>query len=100
MTAPSLKALLVTRNLSNHILHGITRNVVNDVAKSCDLILIERPFTIDELMEAKEAFTTSASGFVNPVVKVEGKTIGTGQPGEVSKLLLKHYLASRHAEAI
>ena len=91
---------VVTRNLSNHILHGITRNVVNDVAISCDLTLIERPFTIDELMNAKEAFTTSASGFVNPVVKVEGKPIGTGQPGEVSKLLLKHYLASRHAEAI
>ena len=91
---------VVTRNLSNHILHGITRNVVNDVARSCDLTLVERPFSIDELMDAKEAFTTSASGFVNPVVKVEGKPIGTGQPGEVSKLLLKHYLASRHAEAI
>ena len=91
---------VLTRNLSNQILHGITRNVVNDVARSCDLTLVERPFTIDELMEAKEAFTTSASGFVNPVVKVEGKTIGTGQPGAVSKLLLKHYLTSRHAEAI
>ena len=91
---------VITRELSNNILHGITRHVVIDVAKSLELKVIERPFSISELRDAKEAFSTSASGFVNPVVKIDGKPIGTGQPGAVSKLLLKHYIATRHSAAL
>lgn len=72
---------LVTRHLSNAILHGITRVSVLELLDQTNLILEERPFSIAEAEAAKEAFSSSASSFVMPVVKINGKAIADGKPG-------------------
>ncbi len=91
---------IITRALSNDILHGITRQAVLDVARLHQLKVIERAFSIEELKSAKEAFSTSASGFVNPVVRADDTVIGDGKPGAVSKALRESYIASRFKTAI
>jgi D-alanine transaminase len=72
---------LVTRHLSNAILHGITRVSVLKLLEQTNLILEERPFSIEEAQSAKEAFCSSASAFVMPVVSINGNEIGDGKPG-------------------
>jgi len=84
---------LITRALSNDILHGITRKAVLQLLESeSDLQLEERGFTVEEAYHADEAFSTSASAFVMPVVKIDDKIIGSGEPGPVTKRLRKLYL--------
>ncbi|MFW2590157.1 D-amino-acid transaminase [Sagittula sp. SSi028] len=91
---------IITRELSRDILHGITRQAVLNVARLHQMKVVERAFTIEELRSAKEAFSTSASGFVNPVVRVDDQEIGTGQPGIVTKLLRANYIAASLRTAI
>ena len=83
---------IITRPLSNQILHGITRKAVIELAKQENIEIEERLFTIAEALEADEAFSTSASTFVLPVVKINGEEIGTGKPGEISIKLREIYL--------
>ncbi len=83
---------LVTRNLSNSILHGITRASVLKMAKEAQIKIEERPFTLDEAKEASEAFITAASTFVCPVVEIDGTKIGKGIPGPISKRLREIYI--------
>lgn len=90
---------IVTRELSNDILHGITRQAVLDVARLHQLKVIERAFSVEELKSAKEAFSTSASGFVNPVVSVDDRIIGDGKPGTIAKALRESYIATRFESA-
>ena len=84
---------IVTRELSTDILHGITRASVLKIAELHQLKVVERSFSTDELMSAKEAFSTSASGFVNPVVDVNGTAIGDGKPGHIAEALRESYVA-------
>ena len=84
---------IVTRELSKDILHGITRASVLKIAELHQLKIVERAFSVDELMSAKEAFSTSASGFVNPVVNVNGAGIGDGEPGHITEALRASYVA-------
>ncbi len=91
---------IITRELSTDILHGITRKSVLNVARSHQMQVLERAFTIEELKSAKEAFSTSASGFVNPVVCVDGSPIGSGKPGSVARSLRETYLKASLANAI
>lgn len=72
---------IVTRPLSNDILHGITRAAVLRLAAEAQMEIEERLFTIEEAKEADEAFTTSASAFVMPVVEIDGVQLGDGTPG-------------------
>ncbi|MCQ1058672.1 D-amino-acid transaminase [Photobacterium sp. DNB23_23_1] len=83
---------IITRPLSNDILHGITRASLLKVAEDCQIELEQRAFTIEEAYEAKEAFVSSATTFVWPVVAIDGKTIGDGQPGEIAKKLRSTYI--------
>lgn len=83
---------IITRALSNEILHGITRAAVLRFAKEAQMEVEERNFTIEEAKEADEAFVTSASTFVMPVVEIDGATIGTGEPGRVAPRLREIYL--------
>lgn len=83
---------LVTRQLSNDILHGITRRAVMRFARERQIKVEERPFTVEEAQGAKEAFVTSASAFVMPVVSIDGKPVGSGAVGETVKGLRKIYL--------
>ena len=83
---------IVTRPLSNDILHGITRKAVLRMAAEAQMAVEERLFTIDEAKEADEAFVTSASTFVMPVVEIDGAQLGDGAPGPIAKRLREIYL--------
>ena len=83
---------IITRALSNDILHGITRAAVLRFAKEAQMQVEERNFTIDEAKDADEAFVTSASAFVMPVVEIDGASIGTGTPGTLVPRLREIYL--------
>lgn len=91
---------IITRELSNDILHGITRASVLRMAKEAQMVVEERSFTIEEAQEADEAFITSASTFVMPVVKIDGAEIGDGTPGRIAARLREIYLEETRARAI
>ncbi|MBG6200254.1 D-alanine transaminase [Labrenzia sp. EL_13] len=78
---------LVTRPAENGILRGITRAVVLDLVQKEGLTFDERPFSLAEAFEAKEAFVTAASTLVMPVTRIDGKIIGNGHPGSVATRL-------------
>ena len=83
---------IITRALSNDILHGITRAAVLRYAREAQMEVVERSFTIEEAQAADEAFVTSASTFVMPVVELDGAAIGGGEVGPVAKRLREIYL--------
>jgi len=83
---------IVTRQLGTEILHGITRKAVMALAKQENLKIEERAFTPEEAYEAREAFSTSASGFVTPVVKIDDHILGNGVPGPIAEKLRGLYL--------
>src|SRR5262249_41300384 len=72
---------LVTRQVDNAILRGVTRTTLIDLLKREGIEFVERPFSVEEAKSAREAFITSATNFVMPVVKIDGKPIGNGAPG-------------------
>jgi D-alanine transaminase len=82
---------LVTRHADHAILQGITRTVLFDAIKAQGLAVQERAFTVEEAYGAREAFITSASQIVLPVVRVDGRTIGNGKPGPVATALRRAY---------
>ncbi|MBL4811686.1 MAG: D-amino-acid transaminase [Rhodobacteraceae bacterium] len=92
--------VIITRQLSTDILHGITRAAVLRFAKEAQMKIEERPFTIAEAQTADEAFITSASSFVMPVVEIDGAAIGSGKPGPVAKRLREIYLDESRRVAI
>lgn len=83
---------LVTRPLSNDILHGITRKAVLALCARENLVLEERAFTPDEAYQAAEAFSTSASAFVMPVIKIDDRILSNGAPGPVSTKMRQLYI--------
>ncbi len=90
---------IVTRRLGNEILHGVTRSTVLDLSKQSNILVEERAFTLEEAYEAREAFVTSASIFVLPVVEIDGRRIGDGSPGPISRRLRALYVeAARTGE--
>ena len=91
---------IVTRHLGNEILHGITRAAVLRMAQEAQMQVEERSFTLEEASAADEAFVTSASTFVMPVVSLDGAQIGTGKPGPVAARLREIYLEESLAKAI
>ncbi len=92
---------LVTHPTGHSILGGITRATVKSVAEALQLTVEERAFTLKEAINAKEAFLTSATSFVTPVVKIDEKNIGDGTPGPLATRLREAYInSSRGAEFI
>jgi D-alanine transaminase len=83
---------IVTRHLGEEILHGITRAAVLKFAREAQMEVEERPFTLAEAQAADEAFVTSASTFVTPVVEIDGVQVGGGAPGPVARRLREIYL--------
>jgi len=83
---------IITRALSNDILHGITRAAVLRFAQEAQMEVEERNFTITEAQDADEAFITSASTFVMPVVEIDGAAVGTGAVGPLATRLREIYL--------
>jgi D-alanine transaminase len=91
---------IITRQLSADILHGITRAAVLRFAAEAQMEVEERPFTIAEAQKADEAFITSASAFVMPVIEVDGTPLGSGKPGPVAARLREIYLDEMRKAAI
>jgi D-alanine transaminase len=91
---------IITRPLSSDILHGITRVAVLRFAAEAQMEVEERPFTIAEAQAADEAFITSASAFVMPVVEIDGQAVGTGKPGRAVPRLREIYLEEMRKAAI
>ncbi len=83
---------LVTRQTDNGILSGITRQTLKKLCTALQLKLVERPFSLAEAKEAKEAFITSATSFVTPVVKIDGHAVGDGKVGQTARRLREEYV--------
>jgi D-alanine transaminase len=88
----SRERVLVTRPLSTALLPGITRASVLRLAQEADLRIEERLIPVAEAYEAQEAFYTSASAFVMPVVEIDGKRVGEGRPGPLTRRLRELYI--------
>lgn len=90
---------LITRPLSNSILPGIRRRVILELVEEHELTVELRPFTVEEALAADEAFMSSATTLVLPIVNIDGKTIGSGKPGPVTGHVRELYLAMVKATA-
>ncbi|HZG72985.1 MAG TPA: D-amino-acid transaminase [Chondromyces sp.] len=82
---------LWTTPLSNRILHGVTRLAVTSIAEKLAVPLIEKHFTAEDLLHADEAFITSTTSEILPITQAEGKIVGKGTPGEITKKLYKEF---------
>jgi D-alanine transaminase len=82
---------VVTRQVDNAILKGITRTVVLDIIAAQGLKLDIRPFTMEEAQQAREAFITSASQTIMPVVKIDSRPVGNGAPGLIATALRRDF---------
>lgn len=91
---------IITRALSHDILHGITRAAVLRFAAEARMQIDQRSFTLEEAIQADEAFLTSASAFVTPVIEIDGAPVGTGKPGPVALRLREVYLEESLKRAI
>ncbi len=91
---------IITRHLGTEILHGITRAAVLRMAQEAQMQVDERPFTMDEAKAADEAFITSASAYVMPVVEIDGVAVGSGKPGPITARLREIYLDEMRKAAI
>lgn len=90
---------LITRHLGNEILPGVTRTSVLELVEKEKIVVEERPFTLDEAKNASEAFITSASTFVWPVVKIDNTQIADGKPGQLAPRLREFYIRNSLARA-
>lgn len=91
---------IVTRHLGSEILHGITRAAVLRFAAEAQMEVEERAFTLAEAQGADEAFVTSASAFVMPVVQIDGVDVGAGRPGPVTARLREIYIDEMRRAAV
>ena len=90
---------IVTRRLGNEILHGVTRATVIELSRQAQVEVEERAFTLEEAYAAREAFVTSASIFVLPVVEIDGRRIADGEPGPITRRLRALYIEAARAGA-
>ncbi len=82
---------IITKNPDGSILKGITRAAIMKEIEAMQLALVERAFTLSEAIEAKEAFISSATTLVMPIVKIDNHAIGGGEVGEMAKSLLAEF---------
>jgi len=83
---------LVTRQIGEQILSGITRATLIGLADKLGVKLVERRFSVEEALDAREAFVTSATSFVTPITKINDSVIGNGRAGSVAMGILDNYL--------
>lgn len=84
---------IVTRNATCAILRGVTRTAITNICDELQMAVEERPFTLQEAYDAEEAFNTSAVALVVPIIELDGRKIGSGQPGKVARRLYEEYRA-------
>jgi len=85
------EARLITRQIDHAILRGVTRTTLFDLLRREDLTVAERPFTVAEAKGAREAFITSATNLVMPVVRIDGDVVADGKPGRLTLKLRSEY---------
>jgi D-alanine transaminase len=93
---------VVTRAATNAILNGVTRLGVIRVIEQAGLKFVERPFSVTEAKEAREAFVTSTTAYVTPVVRIDESTVGDGKPGPLARELgrvYRHYVEAGGQDA-
>ena len=83
---------IITRNLSNKLLPGITRQTILEVAEKLKLTIEERAFTVPEALSANEAFISSAATLILPVIEINNNTIGNGKIGPITQILRETYI--------
>ena len=86
------KGVIRTQPLGRHILPGVTRRSILRLAALEGVTLEERPFSVAEALDAREAFMTAASAFVLPIVEIDGVPIGDGRPGPVANRFRALYI--------
>ena len=84
--------VVITRPLSNAILPGIRRRLLLEIAPQHGIVVEQRAFTVEEAYAADEAFLSSATSIVYPIIEIDGRAIGTGRPGPIAKKLRALYL--------
>jgi D-alanine transaminase len=82
---------LATHPLGPQILGGVTREVVLELARAAGVEVVERPFTVAEAQQAREAFLTSTSALILPVTAIDGRPVANGAPGSTTLMLLERY---------
>jgi D-alanine transaminase len=91
---------LITRDLSHAILPGVTRKVILEVAAEAQMPVLERRFTVAEALGAREAFISAATIGALPVIAIDGRQVGVGEPGAVSRRLQELYRRAAGAKAL
>ena len=91
---------LRTRDTQANILRGITRKTLLSIMAREGLKVEERPFSLDEAKEAKEAFITGAGTLVMPIVSIDGRPVGGGEAGPVAKRLRRLYIEEARRTAV
>ncbi len=91
---------LRTRDTQANILRGITRAAIMDLVQTEGIELDERPFSVEEAKQAREAFFTAAGAFVMPAISIDGVKIGDGKPGPIATKLRERYLEAARRDAI
>lgn len=94
------EGLLVTRPADPGILRGITRTTLMDVADKLGVRIVERRFSREEMLEAREVFVTAATSICFPVVEIDGHTVANGHPGEVSRSIRQAFFDIAEKTAI
>ena len=92
--------ILRTRDLGANILRGVTRGTLMEMLAASNLKVEEKAFTVNEALQAREAFITGAGALVTPVTHIDGKPIGTGKAGSVSLGLRADYISRAQREAL
>ena len=96
----SKNGTLITNSLSPQILPGITRKSILEYSKNANFIVKEKPFTIKDIKDAREAFSCSSTTFIMPVVEIDDCKIGDGSPGEHTLGLRQLYINNVKKELI
>ncbi|MBB3607960.1 D-amino-acid transaminase [Rhizobium sp. BK602] len=91
---------LVTRPAEHGILRGITRTTLMDVAAMLGLTIVERYFSVEEMMAAREVFITAATSICFPIVAIDGEAIANGHPGNVSEKIREAFFDVAEKTAI
>jgi D-alanine transaminase len=86
------RGVLVSHPVDHGVLPGVTRLSILPLARDMGLAVEERAFSVEELFAAREAFVSSASALVMPVVEVDGRPIGNGGPGTLTSELRRRYI--------
>jgi D-alanine transaminase len=93
---------VVTRAATNAILNGVTRLGVIRVIEQAGFTFVERPFSVAEAKQAREAFVTSTTAYVTPVVRIDDSVVGDGKPGALARELsgfYRHYVEAGGQDA-